>query len=158
MSKLINVGIAEYLTAASPSVLRTILGSCVGICMYDKIRLVGGLAHIMLPEKNRIGAQDGKFANTAIPILYNQLLDLGATSYSIEAKIIGGASMFKVLPDSKMASIGKNNIIKTKEVLSNLNIKLVAEEVGGDFGRTLDFFIETGAIKIRSLGKEEKVI
>ena len=53
--KLINVGIADTEVAKPPDILRTILGSCVGICFYDSVNKIGGLAHIMLPrmiEKN----------------------------------------------------------------------------------------------------------
>ncbi len=158
MSELINVGIAECSKAKSPNVLRTILGSCVGICLYDKSKQVGALAHIMLPVKKKAESSDMKYADTAIPLILNKLKKEGSVVQNIEAKIIGGASMFKLSPNSKMAEIGINNISKSKEVLANLNIKLVAEDVGGDFGRTLDFFMENGEVHIRSIGKDEKVI
>jgi chemotaxis protein CheD len=57
---LINVGVAQVKSAENPTVLRTILGSCIGICIYDRMKKVGGLAHILLPKDTTRGASTGK--------------------------------------------------------------------------------------------------
>lgn len=155
--KLINVGIADCKTAASPDILRTILGSCVGICIYDPESGVGGLSHIMLPENKKKGP-DFKYADTAIPIMLNDLSRKGAGRDRLVAKLVGGATMFKLSEKSMMGDIGKNNIIRVREILSDYRIKITAEDVGGDYGRTIDFFTENGDIRIRSMGRGEKII
>ena len=91
-NSLINVGVAQVKISSSPSILRTILGSCVGICIYDRIKKIGGLAHILLPNDQVKGANPEKYADTAIPLLVNQLIKDGAKKEFMSAKIAGGAS------------------------------------------------------------------
>lgn len=156
--KFINVGIADIETASSPDILRTVLGSCVGVCLYDNDKKIGCLSHIMLPSMNERATNKKKYADTAIPLMIEELQNRGSDISNVTAKIAGGATMFKISGNSMMGEIGKNNIIKVKEVLNALQIRIIAEDVGGDYGRTIDFYTENGTLKIRSLGKEEKVL
>jgi chemotaxis protein CheD len=156
--KLISVGIADYKIATSPDILRTILGSCVGACCYDSERKIAGLAHIMLPSKNAQGTNEKKYADTAIPLLLRDMEKAGARRDTITAKIIGGASMFKVNGYGLMSEIGINNVNKVKAVLTDLNIAIIAEDTGGDYGRTIDFYSADGMVKIKSIGKEVKML
>ncbi|MGL4368521.1 MAG: chemotaxis protein CheD [Spirochaetota bacterium] len=156
--QLINVGIADLRVAKSPDVLRTILGSCVGICLYDPEIKTIGLSHIMLADQTTIEGAPGKYAGTAIPILIEQMVAAGADEKRIIAKIVGGAMMFKMADNSLMGEIGRKNVKRVKEVLSEYSISIVAEETGGDFGRTIDFFSEDGTVRVKSLGRPEKTI
>ena len=135
--KLINVGIAETAVSQGTDVLRTILGSCVGICLYDSDKKIGGLAHIMLPTSKQAGASLKKYADTAIPLLIKELRDNGAGK--LIAKLVGGAMMFNLSENSMMGEIGKNNVIRSREMLEGLGIPIVAEDTGGNYGRTIDF-------------------
>lgn len=156
--KLINVGIADYNISSSPDVLRTILGSCVGICLYDSEKAIGGLSHIMLPTMNDSTMSVKKYADTAIPTMLGEMEKHGAERGRITAKIIGGAKMFNVPENTMMGEIGNNNTIKVRDVLKGLGIKILSEDTGGNYGRTIDFYLETGVIKVKSMGREEKVI
>jgi chemotaxis protein CheD len=156
--KLINIGIADIGISESPDILRTILGSCVGICLYDPSRKIGGLAHIMLPVLKTVTSSPKKYADTAIPILISMLEKNGASRNRLIAKIIGGATMFKLSENSMMSEIGRGNIAKVRQILEDVGIKIIAEDVGGDYGRTMDFQLETGDIRIKSIGKPEKTI
>lgn len=153
--KLINVGIADCKTASAPDILRTILGSCVGICLYDPVCKIGALSHIMLPINKKTGSSLSKYADTAIPHMLEEMLKNGSRRDSIVAKIVGGATMFKLSDDSMMGLIGKNNVKKVREILAVMAIKIISEDVGGDYGRTIDFFADTGIVKIRSMGRAE---
>jgi len=155
---LINVGIADMGVAVSPNILRTILGSCVGICMYDPKMKIGGLSHIMLPSSKKPSNNLKKYADTAIPLMIDQMVELGADRGRLIAKLAGGATMFKHSENSVMGDIGKNNISSVKEILASLKIPVLCEELGGDFGRTIDFYLETGELKIKTIGKEPIII
>ncbi len=155
---LINVGIADLKTADRNDILRTILGSCVGICLYDSENRIGGLAHIMLPVRKSESSSEKKYADTAIPLLMKEMEEKGASRAGIFAKIIGGATMFNLSENSMMSEIGKNNIKKVREILQENNISIVAEDIGGDYGRTIDFYVENGEVKIKSLGKDDLTI
>ncbi len=154
----INVGIADFGIAKSPHILRTVLGSCVGICLYDEKKKIAGLSHIMLPSQTEKNSNEKKYADTAIGMLIREMETAGADKTRLVAKIAGGATMFKITGNSMMGEIGKNNVAKVKEVLSGLGIKIVAEDTGGNYGRTIDFYSESGVLRIRSLGREEKVL
>jgi chemotaxis protein CheD len=155
MAELINVGVAQIKNSTTPAVLRTILGSCVGICLYDRIKKVGGLAHILLPENQIHGQSPEKYADTAIPMLVQLLLKEGAKKEFLSAKIAGGASMFKFSSSMTLGQIGERNIEQTKIQLKKLGINIVAEDVGGSSGRVIDFFLEDGRLKVKASGKEK---
>jgi chemotaxis protein CheD len=155
---LINVGIADFNVSASPDILRTILGSCVGICLYDRETKIGGMCHIMLPTIKGKSSATKKYADTAIPQMLKEIEELGANRKAVIAKIVGGAKMFNVSENSIMGEIGNNNIVKVREVLKTLGITIVSDDTGGNYGRTIDFYLDSGVVKIKSMGREEKII
>lgn len=156
--QLINIGIADLKVTTTPNVLRTILGSCVGICLYDPGTKVIGLSHIMLAEQNIAGTNPKKYADSAIPLLIEEMEAIGATKTRLKAKIAGGAAMFNMGANSIMGDIGKSNVRKVKEILGSLSIEIVAEDIGGDFGRTIDFFADNFQLKVKTIGYDERVI
>ena len=156
--RLINVGISDLNTGGENDILRTILGSCVGVCLYDKYNLIGGLSHILLPENRGKEFMPKKYADTAIPMLIKAMAEYGANPKTLTAKLVGGARMFPFASALTISEIGDNNIKKAREILNNLNINIIAEDVGGDFGRTMDFFINDGIVRVRSSARPEKII
>lgn len=161
MSKSIIIGIADLNVTSSPNILVThALGSCIGICLYDKSVKVAGLAHIMLPLSKEFRADSNimKFADTGTLELIKRMERLGANRTRIVAKIAGGAQMFEMKTSSDSLQIGKRNISATKQVLKALNIKLIAEDTGLNYGRTVEFYANTGILKVKSITKGIKEI
>ena len=152
---LINVGVSQLKAAEKPSALRTILGSCVGICIYDRMKKIGGLAHILLPVNERNENTPEKFASTAIPLLVQQLIKNGAKKEFMTAKIAGGASMFKFSANVSLGQIGDRNVEETKKALTKLGIPILVEEIGGNSGRVVTFYMDDGRMKIKSNGEEK---
>ena len=110
MNKIV-VGISDQKLCKSPDVLVTYaLGSCVGICMIDKVLGIAGLAHIMLPDSSAIPNDKNKFkfADTGIQLLYESMIKNGAAASRITAKIAGGANMFATTTPAM--SIGDRNV------------------------------------------------
>jgi len=155
MSEITTVGVAQIRNSSSPAILRTILGSCVGVCIYDRIKKIGGMAHILLPS-GKENIRPEKYAITAIPLLVNQLLKEGARKENMSAKIIGGASMFKFGSNIAFGQIGERNVVESRAVLQKLGIAVLVEDVGGSSGRVIDFFLEDGRLKVKA-GREEKI-
>ncbi|MDR0197545.1 MAG: chemotaxis protein CheD [Oscillospiraceae bacterium] len=154
----ISVGISDWKICKPPDSLVTYaLGSCVGICLYDKVRKIGGLSHIMLPDSKNCG--DGlatnrmKFADTAIPDMFKKMLSTGAVKADMTAKIAGGAVMFSVATDR--FNIGERNIAAVKAALGAIGIRIIAQDVGLNYGRTVFFYPENGVVKIKSTTKGE---
>ncbi len=139
--------------SSAPDVLATYaLGSCVGICIYDQHNHIGGLSHILLPI-NTTGSKDQamKFADTAVPLLLDKLQRNGAMKVYMTAKIIGGAQMFAAAnATASVAQIGQRNVEAVKEALRKVNIRIVGEDTGLNYGRTVFFDLTTGKAKIKT--------
>ncbi len=159
MPELIKVGMADLKAGKSPdSIISYGLGSCVGIALYDAQTKIGGLAHIMLPDSTQARATDNqaKFADTALPVLLDQLIGMGAAKSRITAKIAGGSQMFSFVQATDIMRIGDRNSEAVRAVLKNLSIKLLAEDVGGNYGRTVELMLDTGVFVIKTVDKGEK--
>lgn len=161
--KVVNVGVAEYFVTHNPHVLASYgLGSCVGVALYDAKRKIGGLAHIMLPDSKAISrpGKPGRYADTAIRTMVEEMERLGSRRRDIKAKMAGGACMFTIpgatnpknVPGPAIGmQIGERNIEAAKKALRELNISLVAEDTGGSHGRTLRFDVSNGRVMISSI-------
>lgn len=154
MNTLINVGVSQIGVAENPSVLRTILGSCVGVCVYDRMKKMGGLAHILLPNNPGDGNPE-KYADTAIPKMLERLMKDGCKKEFLSAKLAGGASMFKFNANISLGQIGERNIEICKSILEKYGVPVLAEDVGGNAGRVIDFFLEDGRLKVKAAGEEK---
>ena len=148
-----QVQMAEIVVVENSHLLKTTLGSCVGIVLYDETRRVTGLAHIMLPKKLERDSSVGKYADSALPALLRRVLQRGGNPERITARIAGGANMFRAATDRGIATIGEQNIVAVKGLLAELKIPLVFEDVGGEHGRTVVFDNETGRIEVKTLRK-----
>lgn len=157
---VINVGVGEMEGAAAPAIIRTILGSCVGIMLYDPQRQVGGLAHILLPLMRNGDTRVAKYANSAIPALVANLVQShGASRNRLEAKLAGGATMFGFKKQKmQMLDIGNNNIRASRLCLEKLAIPIRAEDVGADYGRRVEFDLATGRVSIRAQGQPDHAL
>lgn len=150
------IGIGEYIAEKNPQILVTLgLGSCVGVCLIDKKAGVGGLIHIMLPDSGgkEVG-KPGKYSDTGIPILVEEMKSLGASGGNLEAKIAGGAAMFQ--KSGSTMEVGKRNVEAVRKTLAKLRIKIKADDTGGNRARSIEFNISTGILNVRKVGGGEK--
>lgn len=144
-STFIHVG--QIHVDVAPAAISTILGSCVAVCLYDKKLEIGGMNHYLLPFWNGNGLQSPKFGNIAIPKLIETMLDIGSDIKNIEAKIFGGASMN--VSSSNNMMIGEKNILVAREILKEYKIVLVAEDVGRENGRKIQFNLQNGKVLLK---------
>jgi len=157
---VIVVGMADLKVAKAPENLTTLgLGSCVGITLYNSAKKIGGMAHVMLPTYEGFEGQNiAKFADSAIIELINQLARIGAPKASLVAKLAGGAHMFGRTQNNDMLKIGERNAAASIAILKQLGIPIKANDTGGTHGRTIELIMDTGALKIRTVGAGEKFI
>jgi len=139
------------------TVLKTCVGSCVAVAMYDHEAGIGGLAHIMLPtgSDKKEKARPALYARSGIPLLLNKMIKSGASKDNIIAGIAGGSLL---LTDRKVGvelNIGRRNTDMVQEILSLVGIPLVRQDTGGYFGRVFNLNLEDGLIDIRKV-KEKK--
>jgi chemotaxis protein CheD len=153
----VRVAMAEMKVESKPIELVTSVGSCVAICLYDPTNKCGGLAHIMLPN-SAIAPQDFppcKFADTAIPALSSAVREISGKETLLSAKIAGGANIFK-FENKTGPTIGTKNVEAVKASLNENRIRLVAEDVGGSYGRRIAFNLRSGSVVIRMASGEIK--
>ncbi|MFC6872041.1 chemotaxis protein CheD [Halobellus marinus] len=177
----VKVGVAEYAVAESEASLVTSgLGSCVGIAIIDPDAGVAGLAHAMLPkaeanggaapstasgtdpETGTEGHADGgrpdeaKYVDTAVPGLLRSMAASGADRSNLEARIAGGSAMFEFGADGD--GVGERNVAAAEEVLAAHDIPIVGRDVGGDYGRSLEFDVASGELSVRRAHGETQVL
>lgn len=163
MGEMIKVGMADLKACKPPHALTTLgLGSCVGVCLYDPVTKISGMAHVMLPDSRQVTreiANPMKFADTGIDMLVRQMISLGADKRRLKAKIAGGAQMFTFSgTSSSVGRVGDRNVEAVKMKLRELGIPILAEDTGANYGRTVEFYSEDASLRIRAVGKPLKTI
>ncbi len=155
------------------------LGACVGLCLYDPTVKLGAMAHVVLPETPNplplfrgqpLPSRPGKCADTAVAYLLAEIVERGARVRHLRAAMAGGAQIFShsslTKPGAGPAAqggatlsrleIGPRNAEAVREALRREGIPLMAEDVGGSFGRTVGLCIRTGDFWVRRIGGEEQ--
>lgn len=133
------------------------LGSCIGLCIFDPVLKLGCMAHIMLPDSGAKTTSDlGKYADTAVPYVINQMIARGAQKYRLRAAIAGGAQLFNLNGATDRFDIGKRNAEAVKGLMTKAGLRLIAEDIGGNCGRTVVFDVNKGDITVRLVGGVEK--
>lgn len=150
----IKVGIAEYKVASGEAVLTTSgLGSCLGVGLYDPETKDVGLVHVMLPSREEMaGGNEAKFADSGIRELVAAMERNGADRDRMRAKIAGGSDMLDFSENG--SGIGVRNVEVGRRVLSEFDIPLDGEDVGGEHGRSLRFEATTGDLIVKSANRD----
>lgn len=135
------------------------VGSCAVIALYDPKLKIAGMIHAMLPHAHESeacpksgrslpeggGQPDAKYVDTAVDLAVEKMCSLGAQSFDIEAKLVGGANMFGLTA----SDIGRENILSAKKKLKEVGIKLIGESIGGSVGRSVEFSVATGIVTVK---------
>ncbi|MBN6185806.1 chemotaxis protein CheD [Aneurinibacillus sp. BA2021] len=156
---IVKVGMADLNIAKSPDRIRTTgLGSCVGVVLFDNQNKIGGMAHVMLPDSSlsKGAVNVAKYANTAIPKLIEEMEKAGANRRKLVAKLAGGAQMFAFSSTSDAMRIGPRNVEACKQMLHEARIPILAEDTGGNCGRTIELDSGTGILNIRTVNQGVK--
>ena len=154
----IKVGIAEFAVDSDGNTLTTSgLGSCLGIALYDPVSSVSGLAHAMLPKSDG-SEKPAKYADTSIESLLEEMNAAGADTDGVVAKLAGGSTMFDFTSANGGTSIGERNVAAARETLDQLDIEIVAADVGGEHGRSLEFDSSSGDLRVRSANAGDQTL
>lgn len=134
--------------SAQPSVVTTVLGSCVAVCLWDRELRCAGINHFVLP---RCGTDQPslRYGDYSINRLMDAMLRLGSCREELEAKIFGGAAVLPV--NAPENNVGTKNVELALERMQSLAIPVVARRTGGQYGISLRLFTETGAVLVRSI-------
>jgi chemotaxis protein CheD len=152
----ILVRVADLAIGREGDVLVTLgLGSCVAVVLYDRVARVGGMAHVLLPEPSiaRDTSNPAKFATTAVPLLIERMRAAGATASRLDARLVGGASMFAALMSASSLNMGERNVAAVRVALEAAHVPVRAAEVGGEKGRSVRFIVAEGRTVVTSVAQ-----
>lgn len=155
MNDSIRVGMADYKICCPPQCISTLgLGSCIGVVIYDTATKWCGLAHIMLPDSEKISNNENryKFVDTCLADMYQELLSHTKVKENFVAKMAGGARMFAYDSTNEHLNIGDRNILAAKDFLERHSIPLIAEDTGKTYGRTIEFDPAKGMLIVKAVG------
>ena len=160
MQTKIEVSMGRGAVTTAPHIISSSgLGSCVVVALYDPKWKLGGLAHIMLPDSSSLNGYHPPYqcADTAIAALIKELRSMTANPQNMVAKLVGGAKMF-LSSDNFGTGIGDQNIISVKRILKRKRIPVIGENTGGNYGRSVEFYLDSGKVMVRAIGREDKEI
>lgn len=148
---MLGIGNLDGTVAPGSSLKTMALGSCVALIMMDPRKKAIGMAHVALPESatdaEKALALPGYFADTAVPALLARMARMGCDprGQGFIVKLVGGSSIMDV---EGLFNIGKRNVLALKKHLWQAKLAPIAEDVGGDFSRTVEVHQDSGHIVI----------
>ncbi|MFP4308783.1 MAG: chemotaxis protein CheD [Desulfococcaceae bacterium] len=147
--KIIRIHIGEYYASRQSRVVYTLLGSCVAVCLYDPIRRVGGMNHILMPGKADLKNFDAsaRYGINAMELLINRIMNLGGRRESLRAKVFGGARTLSTIPLEN--SMGPKNEAFAVEFLERESIPIVSRDLGGNRSRRIYFHTDSGDVYLK---------
>ncbi len=146
----VSVDMSQTAILEAPQLGRTVLGSCIGLVLYDPTAKIGAMSHIVLAKRLNRSGPPGKFADSAVPHMLELLVNGGARTPRVVAKLAGGASMFG---GGGPIQIGEANRLAVRELLESHKIPILGEHVGGPKGRRVTFDSSTGVLTIEIVGE-----
>lgn len=151
------LSLGEWAVSNDPSDLLVCLGlgSCVALCLYDPLRSIGGMAHMVLPDSTATGAKSSgaKFVDVAVSLLLGEMEAKGAGRARLRAYLVGGALMLQGAAFKSTANIGERNAEAARAALKSAGVLVRGEELGGSSGRTVRLEVSTGRLTVASAGQ-----
>ena len=156
--EVVRILAGEYYVTHCQEMITTVLGSCVSVCVRDKVANIGGMNHFMLPEENRSNggnggngghrglSADAAYGSYAMERLINCILKYGGQRENLEIKVFGGGRII-----GGMTDVGLQNIAFVRSYLRTEGLSVAAEDVGGDLPRRMAYLPATGKVLVKKL-------
>ena len=149
LEKEVTIYIGGVHATDQPEVVKTLLGSCISVCLYDPQTHVGGMNHFMLPHTSRdgSGADLTRFGVHAMDYLVGAMMKLGGDRRRFVAKCFGGAHVLDV--QESAAGVPQQNIAFIRSFLADDGFPMLAEDMGGYHPRHVRFYTGTGRVQVK---------
>ena len=142
----------EYYGTTEDTVIVTVLGSCVAVCLRDPLKKIGGMNHFLLPSDGSSSitsvSESARYGVYAMELLINQMLKLGADRRRLEAKIFGGGNVLKGFTGF---NVGERNVEFTMDYLNAEHIPVLASDLLDIYPRKVYFSPDTGIVNVRKI-------
>ena len=150
----LSLNIGQMIVVDTPSLISTVLGSCVSVCLYSLDKKIGGMIHYALPFQldHNIDEDPLRYGDQAIPILIKEMEKISfEPKNTFKAKIIGGANCLVRTTGGGYNNIGEQNIQMARDLLKRYQIEVTGEHIGGEVGRKVYFYTTDGRVLVSSL-------
>lgn len=137
----------EYFITNRDTLIVTMLGTCVSVCLRDNLSGIGGMNHFMLPDGDP-HTESARYGSYAMQVLIDHLLKLGASRANFEAKVFGGGHVLSAFENN---DIGSRNVEFVLRYLGTARIPIVARDLLDVYARKLYFFPATGRVLVRRI-------
>jgi chemotaxis protein CheD len=128
------------------TVIATLLGSCIGVCLHDAAARVGGMNHFLLGEPDAatpmLAGDMQRYGIHAMELLINAMMQRGAQRSRLRAHIYGGANMV-----AGLGSIGSSNAAFARNFMATEGIAIAHIDVGGTQARKVEFMPYEGRVR-----------
>ncbi|HVX65298.1 MAG TPA: chemotaxis protein CheD [Bryobacteraceae bacterium] len=153
----VHLSAAEVCLARTPTVIETVLGSCVAVVLFNPRFRMGAMCHGALPRCPECFIRESdvrrglRYVDFAIEHLVERFARLGIMPSELVVKLFGGADMLKVFSARAVATVGQQNCTVALETLARLGMAPVRSDLGGRQGRVVYFRTDTGEVLLRRL-------
>jgi chemotaxis protein CheD len=153
-----NIHIGEYYASKTPVIITTLLGPCVAVCLFDPIKKIGGMNHILLPggAPSRDNIIDSRYGINAMELLINHMMKLGANRYKLTAKVFGGASILSSI--SNEFNMGIKNVESVIDFLKIEKIPIINYNFGGVDSRRIYYHSDTSDVLIKRIKSRDAAV
>lgn len=142
----------EFLISSEPTVVTTVLGSCVAVTIHVPRLGMAGICHALLPGDGATTLDNpARYVDTSVHAMVEALSDSGARKGEMVVKLFGGADVLDTL-STPHGTVGMANVKRAQNVLHEAGLPLAAIETGGTQGRKLHFFTHTGEVFLKKIG------
>jgi chemotaxis receptor (MCP) glutamine deamidase CheD len=153
LEKEVTLYIGGVHASSESTLLKTLLGSCIAVCLFDPVTRVGGMNHFMLPRGQASADADGsRFGVHAMDCLIGAMMKLGADRRRLVAKVFGGAHVLDM--QESAAGVPQQNIDFIREFVEAEGLPVVSEDVGGYHPRHVHFYTATGRALVKRVKSE----
>lgn len=131
--------------------IRTILGSCVAITLWNPQRRIGGMCHFMLPSRgtSRGATLDGRYGDEAIHLFLKEIKRSRSAPGEYEAKVFGGGNMFPGTRHHSALQVGRRNIDTSLRCLQHHKFRIKARHLAGHGHRNIVFDLGSGDVWVK---------
>jgi chemotaxis protein CheD len=151
----VTIHIGGIHASAAPTIVKTVVGSCIAVCLIDPVACVGGMNHFMLPAPapDREESVDrARFGVHAMDLLVGALQKLGGQRRHLQAKIFGGGHVLQIPRHAE--SVPERNIRFINEYMVAEGIPVLCRDLGGYLPRRIHFATATGKVQVKRLGAQ----
>ena len=151
----VTIHIGQAYATGEPTAIKTLLGSCIAVCLLDPVAHVGGMNHFLLPApldgSDGTGAGISQYGVHAMDLLVGAVQKAGGDRRRLQAKLFGGGHVLRTVTTG--VSVAERNIEFIEAFMQTERIPVASRDLGGFLPRRIEFRTDTGKVFVTRLGR-----